>query len=163
MYGAMREHLTRPARRDSRGRALYKGERVMTTPQRRARRRRRAAEVLNFCANNYLGLADHPEVVAAAHEALDRWGYGLASRPVHLRHAGAPQAAGGRASPHSSAPRTRSSTPPASTPTAGCSRRCSATEDAVICDELNHACIIDGIRLCKAQRLPLSRTTTWPT
>ena len=59
----------------------------------RPRRASAGREVLNLCANNYLGLADHPGVIEAAHEALDRWGYGMASRAVHLRHAGDPQAA----------------------------------------------------------------------
>ncbi|MCB1623593.1 MAG: glycine C-acetyltransferase, partial [Pseudomonadales bacterium] len=57
---------------------LYKTERVLQGPQ-QAMVRTAAGEVLNLCANNYLGLADHPEIVKAAHEALDRWGYGMAS------------------------------------------------------------------------------------
>ncbi len=94
-----------------------------------ARSRRRshwptAARVLNFCANNYLGLADHPGrhrggQGRAGHARL-RHGVGA----LHLRHPGPAQAAGGRRSPTSSAPRTPSSTPPASTPTAACSNRC---------------------------------------
>ena len=108
--------------------------------------------MLNLCANNYLGLADHPEIVAAAHAALERWGYGMASvrficgtQEVHR------ELEGRLAS--SWAARPRSSTAPASTPTAACSRRCSGPEDAIISDALNHASIIDGIRLCKARRL----------
>ena len=59
---------------------LYKDEHVIDSPQAAARRGRAGrAEVLNLCANNYLGLANHPEIVAAAHEALDRWGFGMAS------------------------------------------------------------------------------------
>ena len=58
---------------------LFKSERILTTPQRARVGVSTGREVLNLCANNYLGLANHPAVVAAAHEALDRWGYGLSS------------------------------------------------------------------------------------
>ena len=58
---------------------LYKTERILTTPQSAHVATSGGKEVINLCANNYLGLADHPEIVAAAHEALDRWGYGLSS------------------------------------------------------------------------------------
>jgi glycine C-acetyltransferase len=58
---------------------LYKTERVLTTPQSAHVSTNTGREVINLCANNYLGLASHPEVIAAAHEALDRWGYGLSS------------------------------------------------------------------------------------
>ena len=90
--------VSRSARRGARSRsarpALEKPERVLTSPQQAhvdVRGDDRA--VLNMCANNYLGLADHPEVVAAAHEALDRWGLRHGVRAVHLRHAGAAQGA----------------------------------------------------------------------
>ena len=101
---------------------LFKRERVIASPQDPVIRLEDGREVLNFCANNYLGLAHHPAIVAAAHAALDRYGYGMASvrficgtQTVHRS-----SSAGFRPS---SAPRTRSSTPPVSTPTAACSRR----------------------------------------
>ena len=64
---------------DIRKNGLFKDERVITTPQRARIDVANGATVLNMCANNYLGLADHPEIIAAAHEALDRWGFGLSS------------------------------------------------------------------------------------
>jgi glycine C-acetyltransferase len=64
---------------DIRRQGFYKSERTIDSPQRTHIRMRGGQEVLNLCANNYLGLADHPEVVQAAHEALDRWGFGLSS------------------------------------------------------------------------------------
>ena len=74
---------------------LFKEERFIHSPQAADIEvefpRRRAAEgVINFCANNYLGLSSHPEVVEAAHEGLDARGYGMSLRPLHLRHAGHP-------------------------------------------------------------------------
>ena len=82
--------------------------------------------VLNFCANNYLGLSSHPELLKAAHRALDDVGLRDVERALHLRHAGAAPRAREARSPRSSACRTRSCTPPASTPTAASSSRCSA-------------------------------------
>ena len=152
MYGAIQQHLAGQLD-EIRAAGLFKRERVITTPQRAHVGVTGRPDVLNMCANNYLGLADHPEVIAAAHEALDHWGYGLASVRFICGTQELAQGSSSGRSPSSSARRTRSSTPPASTPTAGCSRRCSAPEDAVISDELNHASIIDGVRLCKAQRL----------
>lgn len=130
---------------------LYKRERAITTPQRVEITTREGGEVLNFCANNYLGLADHPEVIAAAHQALDDYGFGLASvrficgtQDLHQRleqaiagffgkddsilYAACFDANGGLFEP------------------------LLGPEDAIISDQLNHASIIDGIRLCKAER-----------
>ena len=78
MFGAFREHLVSELS-SIRSAGLYKPERVLTTPQRAHVGVPARADVLNMCANNYLGLANHPEVIAAAHAALDRWGNGLAS------------------------------------------------------------------------------------
>ena len=78
MFGRIREHLTGQIDeiRDS---GLYKAERVITSPQGARVGLAQREAVVNLCANNYLGLADHPAVLAAAYEALSRWGYGMAS------------------------------------------------------------------------------------
>jgi glycine C-acetyltransferase len=135
---------------DIRAAGLFKSERVIGSPQ-DARVRVGGDEVLNLCANNYLGLADHPALVEAAREALERWGFGMASvrficgtQEIHkeleerlsrflgmedtILYGSCFDANGGMFE----------------TPL--------GAEDAVISDALNHASIIDGIRLCKAQR-----------
>jgi glycine C-acetyltransferase len=163
MTSDFRTHLTKTlAEIEAAG--LYKRERIIATPQgaRVAVSNFGSAappsagahperKVLNFCANNYLGLADHPEIIAAAHAALDRWGYGLSSvrficgtQEIHkeletklseflgtedtILYSSCFDANG------------------------GVFETLLTAEDAVISDELNHASIIDGIRLCKAQR-----------
>ena len=132
---------------------LEKPERVLTTPQ-RARVEVRGGErpVLNMCANNYLGLADHPDVIAAAHEALDRWGFGMASVRFIC----------GTQELHKELEIALTSFlgtddtilyPSCFDANGGLFEVLLGPDDAVISDELNHASIIDGIRLCKAQRL----------
>ena len=78
MLGAFQEHLAEQLT-EIRRQGLYKTERAISTPQRAHIRTSDGKEVLNLCANNYLGLADHPEVIEAAKCALERWGFGLAS------------------------------------------------------------------------------------
>ena len=130
---------------------LFKRERIITTPQGAAIATQEAGEVLNFCANNYLGLSSHPAVIEAAKEAIDSHGYGMSSvrficgtQDIHkalerkiaeflgtedtILYAAAFDANGGVFEP------------------------LLGEQDAIISDELNHASIIDGIRLCKAQR-----------
>lgn len=130
---------------------LYKEERIIVTPQGAAIKVNTGQEVINFCANNYLGLSSHPKVVEAAKKAVDRYGYGMSSvrficgtQDIHkelerkisaflgtedtILYAAAFDANGGVFEPLLGA------------------------EDAIISDELNHASIIDGVRLCKAQR-----------
>ena len=130
---------------------LFKSERVITTPQRVEIKVQDGREVLNFCANNYLGLADHPEVIAAAHGALDDHGFGLASVRFIC----------GTQDLHKKLEKTISSffgTDDTILYTScfdangGLFETLLGPEDAVISDALNHASIIDGIRLCKAQR-----------
>lgn len=150
MYGKLKEHLQQELKEiDSAG--LYKKERIITTPQQAAIKVTTGEEVINFCANNYLGLSSHPKVIEAAHKVLDERGYGMSSvrficgtQDIHkeleakiadffgmedtILYAAAFDANGGVFEPLFTA------------------------EDAIISDELNHASIIDGVRLCKAVR-----------
>ena len=130
---------------------LFKHERVITTPQSPHITVAGGKPVLNFCANNYLGLADHPEIVRAAHAALDRWGYGLAS----VRFICGTQQIHKELEARLSAFLGMDDTilyGSCFDANGGMFETLLSAEDAVISDELNHASIIDGIRLCKAQR-----------
>lgn len=138
---------------------LWKGERALTTPQSAHVGAQPAGEpaadelqVLNFCANNYLGLADHPEVVAAARAALDRWGFGMASVRFIC----------GTQTQHKDLERALSTFlgtddtilySSCFDANGGLFEVLFGESDAIISDELNHASLIDGIRLSKAMRL----------
>jgi len=150
MYGDYKEHLQ--TQLDAiRSSGLYKNERIIVTPQGGSIKVSNGSEVINFCANNYLGLSSHPDVIQASKDALDTHGYGMSSvrficgtQDIHkeleakisrflgmedtILYAAAFDANGGVFEPLFTA------------------------EDAIISDELNHASIIDGVRLCKAQR-----------
>jgi glycine C-acetyltransferase len=130
---------------------LTKRERVIESPQGASIVVPLGQRVLNFCANNYLGLANHPEVVAAAHAALERWGYGMASVRFICGTQGIHKELEGALSAFLGADDTilYSSCFDAN---GGVFETLLGEEDAVISDELNHASIIDGIRLCKAKR-----------
>ncbi|MFC5720799.1 glycine C-acetyltransferase [Streptomyces gamaensis] len=149
MFDSMRQHL-REELREIRDAGLYKSERVITSPQ-SAAIGVADGKVLNFCANNYLGLADHPEMIAAAKTALDDWGFGMASVRFIC----------GTQTPHKEL-ESRISAFLGTEDTilysscfdanGGVFETLLTAEDAVISDELNHASIIDGIRLSKAAR-----------
>ncbi|MFE6282113.1 glycine C-acetyltransferase [Streptomyces sp. NPDC057877] len=153
MFDSVRDDL-RATLDEIRAAGLHKPERVIGTPQSatvNVTAGGRPGEVLNFCANNYLGLADHPEVIAAAHEALDRWGYGMASvrficgtQEVHKELEARVSAFLGQEDTilYSSC----------FDANGGVFETLLGPEDAVISDALNHASIIDGIRLSKARR-----------
>ena len=131
---------------------LFKAERVIVSPQGPSIRVADGAEVLNLCANNSLGLADDPRIVAAAKEALDRWGYGLAS----VRFICGTQYLHKQLEQRISAFLGTEDTILYSScfdANGGLFETLLGERDAVISDELNHASIIDGIRLCKARRL----------
>ena len=130
---------------------LTKRERLIATAQSAHIAVADGREVLNFCANNYLGLANHPALIAAAHTALDRWGYGLAS----VRFICGTQEIHRELEQRLSAFLGVEDTILYSScfdANGGAFETLLSAEDAVISDELNHASIIDGIRLCKAQR-----------
>jgi glycine C-acetyltransferase len=129
---------------------LFKAERVIGSPQ--GAEIVAGAKVLNFCANNYLGLADDPRVIAAAKDAMDRWGYGLASVRFICGTQGVHKELEQRLSRFLGTDDTilYSSCFDAN---GGLFETLLGEQDAVISDELNHASIIDGIRLCKARRL----------
>jgi glycine C-acetyltransferase len=131
---------------------LYKDEHVIETPQSAHVGVTGRGEVLNLCANNYLGLADHPEIVAAAHAALERWGYGMASVRFICGTQGVHRELEQRLAAFlgSEAVILYGSCFDAN---GGLFEALLGAEDAIISDALNHASIIDGIRLCKARRL----------
>ena len=150
MYGKIKQDLQETLE-ELKSQGLYKTERIITSPQSSAIRVGTEKEVLNFCANNYLGLANHPEVVKAAQDVMSDWGFGLSSvrficgtQAIHkeleqktseflgtedtILYCAAFDANGGVFEP------------------------LLGDDSAIISDELNHASIIDGVRLCKAQR-----------
>jgi glycine C-acetyltransferase len=151
LYGALRDELIDrlAATREA---GTYKTELVMTTPQGAHVDVTGRGELLNMCANNYLGLASHPAIVEAAHEALDRWGYGMASVRFICGTQELHRELEGRLSAFLGTDDTIlfSSCFDAN---GGLFEALLGEEDAVISDQLNHASIIDGIRLCKARRL----------
>jgi len=150
MYGKIKEHLSRELEQ-IREAGLFKAERIISSPQDAEIQLESGQKVVNFCANNYLGLSNHPELVQAAKDALDSHGFGMSSvrficgtQDLHKKleekiasffgtedtilYAACFDANGGVFEPLLTA------------------------EDAIISDSLNHASIIDGVRLCKAQR-----------
>jgi glycine C-acetyltransferase len=150
MYASYRTHLQETLA-SIRSAGLEKPERVITSPQSGHVRVTGGREVLNLCANNYLGLASHPDIVKAAHQALDRWGYGMASVRFIC----------GTQEIHKELERRISSFlgtedtilySSCFDANGGLFETLLGEQDCVISDELNHASIIDGIRLCKAQR-----------
>ncbi len=150
MYGAFQEHLERELKaiRDA---GFYKEERVIATPQGAEVEVAAGGALINLCANNYLGLAQDPRVTKAAHDGLDRWGYGMAS----VRFICGTQTVHKELEAQLSQWLQLEDTilyPSCFDANGGLFETLLGAEDAVISDELNHASIIDGVRLCKAQR-----------
>jgi glycine C-acetyltransferase len=150
MYGSVKDHLVEELDqiRDS---GLYKDERIIASPQSTKIRLADGRQVLNMCANNYLGLAGHPEVIAAAREAVTQWGYGLSSvrficgtQSLHKQLEAAMSGFLGTEDTilYSSC----------FDANGGLFEVLLNDQDAIISDALNHASIIDGVRLCKARR-----------
>src|SRR5829696_7680945 len=150
MYGDFEQFVAEEL--DSIRRAgFYKSERVITTPQGSHVGVQSGADVINLCANNYLGLAQDERVKAAAMEGLERWGYGMAS----VRFICGTQSIHKRLEAQLSDWLGMEDTilyPSCFDANGGLFETLLGAEDAVISDELNHASIIDGVRLCKAQR-----------
>ncbi len=149
MYGDLKEQLTNELA-EIRAAGLYKGERVIDTPQ-AARVSVGDRSVLNMCANNYLGLASHPEVIEAARAALDEWGYGLASVRFICGTQAIHKQLENKLSDFLGMEDTILYTSGFDA-NGGLFETLLGADDAVISDELNHASIIDGVRLCKAKR-----------
>ena len=150
MFDSFQNHLEEQLE-SIRSQGLFKTERLLSTPQRAHIRTADGNEVLNFCANNYLGSADHPEVIEAARKALDKWGFGLASvrficgtQEIHKELEAA------LTQFHQTDDTILYSS--CFDANGGLFETLLGAEDAVVSDELNHASIIDGIRLCKANR-----------
>ncbi len=151
MFGELQRHLQQALQEISET-GLYKTERRIASPQRTHVTVDSGQELINLCANNYLGLADHPQILQAAHEALDRWGYGMASVRFICGTQTLHKALEARLSAFLGMDDTilYSSCFDAN---GGLFETLFGPDDAIISDQLNHASIIDGIRLCKARRL----------
>jgi glycine C-acetyltransferase len=150
MTPVFQEHIQKQLA-DIRAAGTYKRERVIATPQGTTIRVSDGKPVLNLCANNYLGLAQHPGVAAATKEAIDRWGYGMASVRFICGTQGVHKQLEQKLSDFLGMEDTilYGSCFDAN---GGLFETLLAAEDAIISDELNHASIIDGVRLCKAAR-----------
>lgn len=149
MYGKIQNQLENQLN-EIREAGLYKNERVIESPQ-DARIEVSNQEVLNMCANNYLGLSDHPAIVEAAHKALDDWGYGLSSVRFICGTQTIHKELEAKISEFLAMEDTILYTS-CFDANGGLFETILGDEDAIISDELNHASIIDGVRLCKAQR-----------
>jgi glycine C-acetyltransferase len=149
MYGNIQNQLKKTID-EIRDAGLYKSERVIESPQ-EARIEVGGREVLNMCANNYLGLSDHPEIVAAAREGLDNWGFGLSSVRFICGTQAIHKELESKISEFLGTEDTILYTS-CFDANGGLFETILGEEDAVISDELNHASVIDGIRLSKAQR-----------
>jgi glycine C-acetyltransferase len=151
MLGRMKSHIAEELKQinDS---GLYKAERIITSPQDAMITVQTGMKVLNLCANNYLGLADHPEVIKAARQSYDKWGYGLSSVRFICGTQQVHKELEKKISEFLGTEDTilYSCCFDANT---GLFETLLTAEDAIISDQLNHASIIDGVRLCKAQRL----------
>ena len=150
MYGSFQQHL-QTTLEEIQAAGLYKTERLIGTPQGGRVKLEDGREVIVMCANNYLGLGNHPEITAAAHEAIDRWGYGMGSvrficgtQTLHRELEESLSAFLGTEDTILLFPRIGANW--------GRFETILTEQDAVISDALNHASIIDGIRLCKAKR-----------
>jgi len=150
MLGTFKAHLETQVGSIRAG-GTYKNERVIVTPQGTTIRVADGKPVLNMCANNYLGLAQHPAVAAAAKAAIDQWGYGMASVRFICGTQGVHKQLENAISQFLGTEETilYSSCFDAN---GGLFETLLGAEDAIISDELNHASIIDGVRLCKAER-----------
>ena len=151
MFGTMKSHISQELDQIKQA-GLYKAERIITSPQQARITISGGQKVLNFCANNYLGLADHPEIIEAARQSYAKWGYGLSSVRFIC----------GTQQIHKQLERKIAEFLGAEDTILYCScfdantglfETLLTAEDAIISDQLNHASIIDGVRLCKAQRL----------
>jgi glycine C-acetyltransferase len=151
MFGTMKSHISKELQEinDS---GLYKAERIITSPQQAMITIQSGQRVLNLCANNYLGLADHPDIIKAAQDSYDKWGYGLSSVRFICGTQEIHKDLEKKISEFLGTEDTilYSCCFDANT---GLFETLLTDEDAIISDQLNHASIIDGIRLCKAQRM----------
>ncbi|MFB0552602.1 MAG: glycine C-acetyltransferase [Phycisphaerae bacterium] len=151
MFGAMKSHISEELKQIS-DNGLYKAERIITSPQNAVITIQSGQKVINLCANNYLGLADHPDIIRSAEESYAKWGYGLSSVRFICGTQEIHKQLEKKISEFLGTEDTilYSCCFDANT---GLFETLLTAEDAIISDQLNHASIIDGIRLCKAQRL----------
>ena len=150
MYNEFQQHISDQLR-DIEEAGLYKSERLITSPQGSHVRVGSGEQLLNLCANNYLGLAQHPQVNAAAAAGLEEWGYGMASVRFICGTQTLHKQLEQQLSQFLAMPDTILY-PSCFDANGGLFETLLGPEDAVISDELNHASIIDGVRLCKASR-----------